>query len=58
MGYRNILLIDDDIEDQEIFNSAVSFISHDLECTSLTSAKEALQKLDNNELKPDVIFLI
>ncbi len=57
MKYRSILHIDDDIEDQEIFNSALSIVSDELQCISLTSAKDALQKLEANELKPDVIFL-
>jgi CheY-like chemotaxis protein len=57
MPYQNILLIDDDIEDQEIFNSALGLVSNGLQCTSLTNAKEALRKLNSHELHPDVIFL-
>lgn len=57
MQYHNILLIDDDVEDQEIFNSALSEISKELQCVSLTNAKVALDKLSAHELKPDVIFL-
>lgn len=57
MQYRNILLIDDDVEDQEIFNSALSKVSDELQCVSLTSAREALDKLNTQELKPDIIFL-
>lgn len=57
MQYQHILHIDDDIEDQEIFNSALNNVSDRLKCTSLTSAREALQQLSNHALTPDVIFL-
>jgi DNA-binding NtrC family response regulator len=57
MQYQKILLIDDDVDDHEIFNGALSIVSNTLECVSLTNAKEALCKLNSNELKPDVIFL-
>ena len=57
MQYQKILLIDDDIEDQEIFNSALSIVSDSIECVCFVNAKEALLKLDANELNPDVIFL-
>lgn len=57
MQYQKILLIDDDIEDQEIFNSALSILSDSIECVCFVNAKEALLKLDANELSPDVIFL-
>ncbi len=57
MQYQNILIIDDDVEDQEIFNDAVQSISGDISCTSLTDAREALDKLDSRQLNPEVIFL-
>lgn len=57
MLYRNILLVDDDTEDQEIFKSAVSQISPELKCITLTNAGEALSKLRDKQLTPDVIFL-
>lgn len=57
MQYESILLIDDDIDDQEIFNIALSEVSNSLQCTCLTSAKEALHKLNHNELTADLIFL-
>lgn len=57
MQYHHVLLIDDDVEDQEIFNSALSEVSDHLQCTCLTSAREALQQLNHGALTPDVIFL-
>jgi CheY-like chemotaxis protein len=57
MRYQNILLIDDDIDDQEIFTTALEEVSPSLQCTALSDAKTALEKLETNELRPDVIFL-
>lgn len=57
MKYKNILLIDEDLEDLEIFNSALEKVSNEINCVSLTNAKEALIKLNEKELDPDVIFL-
>jgi CheY-like chemotaxis protein len=57
MAYRNILLIDDDDDDQEIFLEAVGEISNEVICTASSDASQALLKLTDGELQPDVIFL-
>ena len=57
MTFQKILLIDDDAEDQEIFRTAVGRVSETSECLTFTSAREALDKLLNDNLNPDVIFL-
>lgn len=57
MLYRNIVLIDDDVEDQEIFKIALETLSDNLVFTAFTNAKEALSSLTGNTLNPDVIFL-
>ena len=57
MNFKNILLIDDDREDQEIFQLALNEISQTVICKGFTNAKNALEKLDSKELSPDVIFL-
>lgn len=57
MQYQNILLIDDDIDDQDIFATALEEISSDLVFNALTDASVALEKLETKELDPDVIFL-
>lgn len=57
MKYQNVLLIDDDVEDQEIFTEALREVSDQLKCTTSTNAKEALAQLDKMELHPDLIFL-
>ena len=57
MDYKNILLIDDDTDDQEIFLSALSKISDSIVCTACSDASLALSKLLGKEIKPDIIFL-
>jgi CheY-like chemotaxis protein len=57
MPYQNILLIDDDDDDQEIFLAAVAKISASINCTAISDAALALQRLMDRLLKPDVIFL-
>lgn len=57
MSYRNILLIDDDPDDHEIFSAAVEKISDTLIYSARSSANEALEQLNADLLKPDLIFL-
>jgi len=57
MRYKNILLIDDDDEDQEIFLSAVEEVSNSASCIAFSGATEALKKLATKDINPDVIFL-
>ena len=57
MVYKNILLVDDDAEDQEIFHTAARQASDEVVVQSFSNAKEAFAKLNNGELNPDVIFL-
>lgn len=57
MQYQNILLIDDDIDDQDIFATALEVISTELTFTAISDASVALVKLESKELRPDVIFL-
>jgi len=57
MPYSRVLLIDDDEDDQEIFLSAMSEVSTSAVCTAESSARLALQKLENREISVDVIFL-
>lgn len=57
MPYQNLLLIDDDEDDQEIFMTAATAASDNVNCIALFDAQEALRKLSAREIKPDVIFL-
>ena len=57
MPFQNILLIDDDEEDQEIFLAAVEEVSPATGCTCLSDATGALASLTAKDIRPDVIFL-
>ncbi|MES2574427.1 MAG: response regulator [Bacteroidota bacterium] len=56
MKYRNILQIDDDSDDCEFFEQALRTISN-AAYTSIQNPVDALRKLINEEIKPDLIFL-
>lgn len=55
---KTIFLIDDDIDDREIFEEALSSIEMDIEFQGAENGEIAFQKLnDPNFKKPDIIFL-
>lgn len=56
MTYKNILQIDDDIDDCEFFMEAVQEISS-AAYTGIQNPVEALRKLIGKQIQPDVIFL-
>jgi CheY-like chemotaxis protein len=56
--YSHLYIIDDDIEDQEIFMEAVKEVSEKIQCSSSTSGEDALMHLEHQTKKlPDLIFL-
>lgn len=56
--YSHLFIIDDDLEDQEIFIEAVKEVSEGIRCSSSTSGEEALQQLAHqSNPPPDLIFL-
>lgn len=57
MKYSNILLIDDDADDQEFFADAMKIVSETAIFNGVESAIAALEKLESNEIIPEVIFL-
>lgn len=57
MIFQSVLLIDDDLEDQEIFTSALEEVSSAVQCTTMSSAAEALSTLREATQKPEIIFL-
>jgi CheY-like chemotaxis protein len=57
MTYNDILLIDDDADDQEIFHAALDLVSTDVNCTAISDARVALKQLLDETLKPGMIFL-
>lgn len=57
MGYRRILHIDDDEDDQEIFQTALSHVTSAVEYLPRTSALKALEQLLADSIDTDLIFL-
>lgn len=57
MKYRNVLHIDDDQDDLEIFSTTVEEFKPKINCISLNCAATALKKLLSRELSPEVIFV-
>jgi CheY-like chemotaxis protein len=56
MKYKNILQIDDDYDDCEFFEQALKTVSN-ASYTAVNNPLEALRKLVNKEIRPDLIFL-
>jgi CheY-like chemotaxis protein len=54
---KHILLIEDDLDDQEIFLSALGNLEVLIACETATSADEALERLKSGDVMPDLIFL-
>ena len=57
MRCRQLLYVDDDEDDQELFQMAFAEIDERIECISVFDATTAWQKLIDLEWKPDAIFL-
>lgn len=57
MQYHNILHIDDDEDDREIFQTALQRVTRDIHYTAFDSAVNALQMLSDNEVTTDLVFL-
>lgn len=57
MLYKNILLIDDDPDDAEIFMEAVSSLNKGIVMRSARNPKVILEELKVSEKLPDLIFL-
>lgn len=57
MKYKNILLVNDINDDAEIFLLVLNAINHEIRSSVEGSALEALKKLQDLTLVPDIIFL-
>lgn len=57
MPYKNILLIDDDIDDTQIFLEAVQAVNKEVLCRTALNPSKAIAELMNAEELPDIIFL-
>jgi DNA-binding response OmpR family regulator len=56
--YKNLFLVDDDAEDQEIFVDAVKEIDNSILCFCLHGGDDALQSFrEQKDHLPDIIFL-
>ena len=54
---QNLMLIDDDEDDREIFLTIVEDSFPDFSLSIATNGREAVQKLQNSSNPPDIIFL-
>jgi CheY-like chemotaxis protein len=57
MNERICFLIDDDIDDQEIFALALKQVGMHFTCLTASNGYEALEKLNTEQVSPDYIFL-
>ena len=55
---KEVLFVDDDLDDQEIFSVVLSDVSDSVHCSFVNTAEEALKVLSKNtSTRPDFIFL-
>jgi CheY-like chemotaxis protein len=55
---RTFFIVDDDMDDQELFIEAVNEVDNSIVCVSASNCEEALDLLKNKKMAmPDVIFL-
>jgi CheY-like chemotaxis protein len=58
LNYKRLFIIDDDVEDQEIFMEAVREVDDSIQIYSSTSGEDALKQLEREVVVlPDLIFL-
>lgn len=55
--YRSILLIDDDADDQLLFNDAIHLVDSSIRFDWADNGQHALNKLRATKLLPDLLFL-
>jgi CheY-like chemotaxis protein len=56
--YLTVLLVDDDVEDQEIFLDALAEVDPLIHCSCVSDGEAALKLLDGEAtVKPDLLFL-
>ncbi len=52
-----IFVVDDDLDDTEIFQEVLSFIDPTIQCSTAENGRDALEKLSRVTFIPDLIFL-
>ncbi len=50
-------MVDDDLDDTEIFQEVLSFIDPTIQCSTAENGRDALEKLSRVTFIPDLIFL-
>jgi CheY-like chemotaxis protein len=56
--YKRLLIIDDDVEDQEIFLEALKEVDKSVVCYTATSGEDAFKRMETDlVMLPDLIFL-
>jgi CheY-like chemotaxis protein len=55
---KTFFIVDDDVDDQELFVEAVNEVDRSIACISVSNGEEALDVLRNQKIElPDMIFL-
>jgi DNA-binding NtrC family response regulator len=57
MKYRNLILVEDDQDDQELFLQALENISTEISCVVFDNASEALRQIKDRSVACDMLFL-
>jgi CheY-like chemotaxis protein len=57
MAKKVILMVDDDMDDQELFGEAMSIVDSAAICHFASDGEEGLRMLENGSLQCDLIFL-
>jgi DNA-binding NtrC family response regulator len=56
MHYQSVILIDDDIDDRDLFCISVRDISPEIDCKQFANVADAATYLENTETLPEIIF--
>ena len=54
---RTVILVDDDLDDHEVFRSACSVVDPTIKVTGFENGEQALRGLAKSSIMPDMIFL-
>ncbi len=57
MNTRRLFLVDDDLDEQWIFNTALSAVDPNIQLSGAANGQDAIRQLANSGSVPDVIFL-
>lgn len=52
----SILLVDDDLDDRDIFSEALAIIDRDIKMEFAVNGQDALNKLQSGKISPDIVF--